>query len=170
MHELDEVEVVRAAVVPQLDRLLKPLDLYAELPLRRKSYALSTLQGVEATERTLSDIGVLRNGMASYKTLTLEGEEYESDGSWAWRYDMGDFWSYRWFGDRQLHITLIEDPHGEETHVFAHDELNPWTHPGDHYHGESYRVDWAIERCQRLFAASGHAYRVYPSVERALRA
>lgn len=166
MHELDEVDRLRRTLVPQLDKALKPLGLYAQNVAHPEEYAFTIPGGVEEAEKLFHDLGILRNGLAGFKTLEPYG--VEENGSWAWRYNTGNFETYRFWGDRQIHFTLFEA--GEETHVLVHDELNPWRHPIGHYGGfgggDDVRIGWAKEKARELFA--DYTTKVYATLDRPL--
>lgn len=173
MHELDEVDWARRTFVPKLDRLLQPLDMYAENVAHPDEYALTYRGGVEAAERVLSRGGVLRNGAAGYKTAEPYG--VREAGSWAWRYDPDEPDTYRWFGDRQVHITMFEVEKPSEghvlvgpkveTHIFAHDELNPWRHPVRHYRGEDVNVSSGVHWAHHFFASRDVSYKIYADLD-----
>lgn len=165
MHELDQVDRIRSALIPPLDKILDRVGLYSTINSTTNQYALTIVGDAEHAEKVLHMLGFLRNGLAAYKTLQPYG--IESSGSWAWRYDPGDFGTYRWFGERQLHLTLfeVERERTNETHVIAHDELNPWRYPVQHYHGADYRVEWARRQTMMVFAHNDANFRQWPDID-----
>lgn len=167
-HTADWRDRWRRRLVPALDHVLDPVGLYAErttgwgeycLTLPRPTDPTPTLPPTERTSEAIvaHDVGLHRNGLASFKRLP---NGHPSASSWTWRYDESDPGTYRALGERQRHYTLFQI--AWYTHVFVHDELNPWTSPIDHYNGvDVLSQPAAVSDAQEQFEDAGVNFRVY---------
>jgi len=142
----DGWELLRGAVLPALDRLLRrraPGKLYAAYTL-----SLTELVGMidaspEEVEQMLWEAGFRRMPLAAYKTLPIPYAGRGEVGSWAYRDGL--------LASRQVHVMLFAAGEGR-TLVAAHEEanaLNPFT-ALEHYRGGGYSPSRGQKQVQTL--------------------
>lgn len=133
--DADYWELVRRAVLPQLNRLARRNGWgYAAYTLSNDEYLGKVDEDPEAFEERLYAMGAYRMPLAAYKYRPgPEDKERRGEvGSWAWR---------PWlFSRRQIHLILFEGEEGE-TLVFGHEEANAYNPltAASHYLGIGYR-------------------------------
>lgn len=142
-HLHDYWEALRARLLPVLHAWLSLVGAYAEGEVSRSSYALTAELDPERLERTLHDLGFVRNPLAAFKRRS-DGHEV---GSWVWRASL--------LADRQLHVQLFTGSTSGETDVYAHEEPSWITHPVAHYRAQGVDVVAGVRSVRARFRAAG---------------